>query len=186
MTFYTEDDRVEHTLIEHILQGWKGMYMENTYTVSFFGHREIEERTFLSQQILHLSAHLIFSKPYTEFLLGRNGEFDQIAVSSVRAAKKTFDRGNVSIVLVLPYLTAEYRDNRSAFESYYDEIEIFPEGSYFKSAIQKRNRHMVERSDLCVFYVKQNYGGAYQTLQYAKKIKKEILNLADMDFCELI
>ena len=56
-------------------------------------------------------------------------------------------------------------------------------GSHPKGAIQIRNRQMVDRSDLVVFCVDHSSGGAYQTLRYAQRKKKEILNLAHVEGC---
>ena len=82
---------------------------------------------------------------------------------------------------VLPYETAELRENNDAFRAYYDEIEICNMSSivHFKAAHQTRNRQMVDRSDLIVFYVERNNGGAYQTLQYAEKQEKVYINISD-------
>lgn len=38
---------------------------------------------------------------------------------------------------------------------------------------------MVDRSDLVVCCIEHNSGGAFQTVQYAKKKNKEIVNLSD-------
>jgi len=38
---------------------------------------------------------------------------------------------------------------------------------------------MVDRSDLIVFYVERNSGGAYQTLRYAEKQEKAYINISD-------
>ena len=51
---------------------------------------------------------------------------------------------------------------------------------HFKSAHQIRNRFMVDRSDLVIFCVGHNSGGAYQTMQYAKKANANIVNLSDV------
>ena len=48
-----------------------------------------------------------------------------------------------------------------------------------KRAYQIRNRQMVDRSDLVVFYVEHNSGGAYQTMRYAQERGKQIVNLAE-------
>ena len=37
---------------------------------------------------------------------------------------------------------------------------------------------MVDRSDLVVFFVERETGGAYQTMRYAEKNGKTIINLA--------
>ena len=66
------------------------------------------------------------------------------------------------------------------------EIEICGSAasSHPKGAFQIRNRQMVKRSDLVVFYVDHTGGGAYQTMRYAQKEKKNILNLAGEGYGE--
>lgn len=67
------------------------------------------------------------------------------------------------------------------FLDYYDEVEICAESSeaHYKSAIQIRNRNMVDRSDLIVCCIQHTGGGAYKTIQYAKKKNCKIINLAE-------
>lgn len=118
-------------------------------------------------------------KEYVDFLVGRNGEFDQIVASTVHRVKKAVDRENSSLILVLPYLTSEFINNRDSFESYYDDIEVSAgaETKHFKAAIQVRNREMVDRSDLVIYFVQRKSGGAYQTIQYASRQGKECISL---------
>ena len=154
------------------------------YTVSFFGHREVERAAEIESKLNKLLHYLITQKEYVEFLIGRDGEFDLLTVSSIRRAVKQYGYGNTSIILVLPYMKAEYRDNEQNYLSYYDEVEICSESSdaHYKSAIQVRNRYMVDRSDLVVCCIQHKSGGAYRTMQYAKKQGKQVRNLAD---CQL-
>ena len=107
-----------------------------------------------------------------------------LTASSIRRAVKQYGCGNTSLILVLPYMKAEYRDNEQNYLSYYDEVEICAESSdvHYKSAIQVRNRCMVDRSDLVVCCIQHKSGGAYKTVQYAKKQGKQVRNLAD---CQL-
>ena len=86
-----------------------------------------------------------------------------------------------ALTLVLPYMRAEYSNNMDSFEEYYDSIEVCEESAmaHPKGAIQIRNRNMVDRSDLVVCYIDHESGGAYKTIQYAKKQKKTILNVAE-------
>lgn len=74
---------------------------------------------------------------------------------------------NSSLIWILPYPTAELRNNMENFEAYYDEIEICGNAasSHPKGAFQIRNRQMVKRSNLVVFYVDHTGGGAYQTIR---------------------
>ena len=152
------------------------------YTVSFFGHRQIDNIFVIEQHLETMIRELLLSKEYVEFLVGRDGEFDQLVASTVRRCKRTVRDDNSALVLVLPYTTAEYRNNEQSFHAYYDEIEICAEAAekHFKSAHQIRNRTMVDRSDLVVFCVEHSSGGAYQTMQYAKKANANIINLPDV------
>lgn len=96
----------------------------NTYTVCFFGHREIDDFLYAEEKIYELVSNLIRTKEYVEFLVGRNGDFDQIVSSVIHKAKRNIFDANSSLTLVLPYLTAEYTDNEKSFGEYYDTVEI--------------------------------------------------------------
>ena len=154
--------------------------MKDKLTVSFFGHRFIEESHAIEQKLYEL-LRIIISRGDREidFLVGRNGDFDLLTASVVRRLKRELNCDNVFLTLILPYETAELRNNTEAFENYYDTIEISEAAAdkNFKYAIVARNRDMIERSDMVVVYVKNQTGGAYQSLRYAKKNDKRIINL---------
>ena len=116
---------------------------------------------------------------YVEFLVGRDGEFDQLVSSTIRRCKRENRSDNSSHIWVLPYLTAVYRDNKEFFRDYYDEIEVCEAaaGSHYKNAHQTRNRAMVDRSNLVVFCIQHASGGAWQTMKYTKKQGKPCINL---------
>ena len=149
------------------------------YTVSFFGHREIENSLEVERKLEAIITELIKTKQYIEFLVGREGEFDILAASVVKRVKKQMDYGNCSLVLVLPYMKAEFRDNEKDFLDYYDDVEICEQSAkaHYKSAMQIRNRAMVNRSDLVICCIQHKSGGAYKTVQYAEKQDKNIFAL---------
>ena len=153
----------------------------NIFTVSFFGHRIIDNPFSVEQKLEDLIRDLLRRKEYVEFLIGRDGEFDQIVSSTVRRCKRSVRDDNSALVLVLPYATAEYLNNEQSFHDYYDGVEICAEAAehHFKSAHQIRNRSMVDRSDLVVFCVEHSSGGAFQTMQYAKKVNANIVNFKE-------
>lgn len=76
----------------------------------------------------------------------------------------------------------------AGFETYYDEIEICEKFAYAypKGAIMIRNQFMVGRSDVCVFYVERESGGAWQTLRYAIRKHKTVINLAKTEKTETV
>lgn len=141
------------------------------FTVSFFGHRRLDDPLTIERKLDELVCKLLQTKPYVEFLVGRDGDFDQLVSSVIRRAKRAVRSDNSSHVWVMPYATAEYLSCHEDYEAYYDEIEICEAaaGSHFKAAFQIRNHYMVDRSDLIVFCLERSSGGAYQTFQYARK-----------------
>ena len=78
----------------------------------------------------------------------------------------------------------EHRLNaeKNYYERMYDGVLIPEEliGVHPKAAIKKRNRLMVDWSDTLIAFVYRDFGGAYETLQYAKKQGRiQIINLAE-------
>ena len=112
--------------------------------------------------------------------IGRNGEFDVYAASLIKRVQNELGKADNEFICVLPYVGKDIQ----YYENYYDSV-IIPEclaGAYPKSAITKRNRWMIERADLLVCYVKRATGGAYNSLKYAKRINKKIINLAEIGY----
>ena len=150
------------------------------YTVSFFGHREIENALEVERKLEAKITELIQTKQYIEFLVGREGEFDILAASVGRRVKKQIDYGNCSLIWVLPYMKAEFRDNEKEFLEYFDDVEICEQSAkaHFKLAMQIRNRAMVDRADLVICCIQHKSGGAYKTVQYAQKQGLTVINIA--------
>lgn len=143
------------------------------FTVSFFGHRQLDDPLSVEWELERNVRKLLEEKEYVEFLVGRDGEFDLLVASVIRRCRRKFRADNSSLIWILPYMTAEYREHEKQYLNYYDDVEISIRafGKHFKSAIQMRNREMVDRSDLVIFYVTHMRGGAYQTMRYT--IEKE-------------
>lgn len=125
----------------------------NTYTVSFFGHRQLENAIELEQKLETVVRQLLLEKEYVEFLVGRDGEFDLLVASVIKRCKWEVRNDNSSLVWVLPYETVDYRNNCEAYLDYYDEIEVADIAGHYKSAFQTRNRRMVDRSDFVIFCI---------------------------------
>jgi len=149
------------------------------FTVAFVGHRRIDKFASVEKKVKELVGELIRSKSYVDFLVGRDGDFDRIVSSAVLRVKRQLYDDNSSLIWVMPYETAEYRNCIGYFEEYYDEVELCQESAtaHFKGAIQRRNRYMIDRADLLICYVKEKNGGAYQTMEYAIKAGKKIINI---------
>ncbi len=156
--------------------------MLNIYTVAFFGHREIENIDKTEKLLEEQIKKLLWEHEYVDFLVGRNGDFDQCAASSVLRTRKRCREDNSSLVLVLPYSTAEFRNNERSFLDYYNDVEISYKASnaHPKAAIGIRNREMVDRADLIICYIKRESGGAWQAVKYAHTQNKKIINISEL------
>lgn len=152
-----------------------------TYRVSFFGHRKVENALQIEQDLEKIIADLLYQHSYVEFLVGRDGEFDQLVSSIIHRCKRNIRSDNSAHIWVLPYITAEYRENEQFYLDYYDEITVCDEASmaHFKAAYQVRNRRMIDRSDFVIFCVQHEKGGAWQTMKYARRKGIPYLNLND-------
>ena len=150
------------------------------YTVAFFGHRELPNMFELEEKLTSILRELIAAKEYVEFLVGREGDFDQLSASTVRSVIRNYGNGNASLILVLPYERVDYRDNRESFEAYYDEVQICYESTqaHPKAAIEVRNRQMIGRSDLVICAVEHS-GGADKAMRYAIRQGKKVINLIE-------
>ncbi len=149
------------------------------FTVSLFGHREINNLKELEARLVPKIKDIIQAKQYVSFLIGRNGEFDEYAASFIKIARREAGEENSDITLVLPYTVRDME----YYEAYYDSI-IIPDTIYQahpKRTITLRNRFMIERSDLVIVYVERAFGGAYNAMKYAIKTNKRVVNLFDED-----
>ena len=149
------------------------------YTVCLFGHRQIENVIEVEDSLRSVINRILAEHELVEFLIGREGEFDILAASVIKQMVRDRDTGSCTLTLVMPYMRADFEKNQAEYEAYYDSVELCEESAaaHPKAAIQIRNRAMVDRSDLCVFYVTHPSGGAYQTMKYAESIDRTILRI---------
>ena len=121
------------------------------------------------------------------FYTGGMGEFDSKCASAVRAAKHRHHGKEIRLILVLPYMSNRLNTDRNYYESSFDDVMIPRElaGIHPKAAIQKRNRWMVDRSDYLIACVHRDFGGAYETAQYAMRKGVPVLNLAQQEPLQL-
>ena len=97
----------------------------DVFTVAFFGHRYIDNFFAVESKLEEIIRDMLYSKQYVEFLVGRNGDFDQMVSSTVLRMKRNVRDDNSALRLVLPYPTAELENNEDSFYNYYDEIEKY-------------------------------------------------------------
>ena len=146
---------------------------------TFAGHREVYQ-PMLDAKIEKAIQELLQTDSEFIFYTGGMGEFNSKCASAVRSAKQQYPHLMIRLALVLPYMSNRLNTEKAY---YYDEI-IIPEelcGVHYKAAIQKRNRWMVDRADCLIAYLFRDFGGAYETVKYAKKQGKPVTNLAEQN-----
>lgn len=150
----------------------------------FIGHRKIERSPELISRLEWLLEKLI--KSGTDcFIFGDHSEFNTLCHDTV-----TVLQGKYPHVRRIHYRTEyeELSDSvRRFFLSGYED-SICPKGvaRSGKAAYVKRNRAMIDNSDICLFYYDKKYqpgvntkSGTRLAFEYAIKKNKTVFNLAD-------
>lgn len=146
----------------------------------FAGHREVYQSG-IDAKIEETINGLLQTDNEFVFFTGGMGKFDDKCASAVRSAKRCHPDLNISLALVLPYMSNRLNIDKEHYEYLYDEIIIPAEldNVHYKAAIKKRNRWMVDQADHVIAYVYREFGGALETVKYAQKQGKPVINLAE-------
>ncbi|MBQ2954303.1 MAG: DUF1273 domain-containing protein [Clostridia bacterium] len=147
---------------------------------TFAGHRQMMI-TGLSEQLFLQIEQLASEVGTIAFMVGGHGEFDSLCTACVRRLKGKHPHRNISLCLVLPYMTNRLNTEGRVLAGMYDDI-IFPsscEQAHPKAAIVRRNRWMVDQADVVIACVRRDFGGVYQTFRYAQKKGKRVIFLTN-------
>lgn len=150
-------------------------------TCTFAGHRDVFQADIPKKLDKVISQILAFGDNSYRFLVGVRGQFDEMCSSAVRKVKREHKDKQITLVLVLPYFSQELNTNKEYYDQFYDDVVIPSELAdvHYKAVITKRNRWLIEQSDILIAFVYRNFGGAYTTINYAIKKEKRVINLAD-------
>lgn len=142
----------------------------------FSGHRMAPHS--LLEEITLAIEDLVRDSDAVEFYSGGMGDFDKLCEQAVRDTKKRFPEKDIRLSLVLPsYRYAPQKEHLMYMKKLFDDIFVCDasDGAHYKAMIGKRNRFMVEKSDVIIAYVRHENGGAYATLKYARKQNLKIV-----------
>lgn len=146
-------------------------------TCTFAGHRDIFDLD--QSRVVEILERLLKVKQKMTCYVGDKGNFDALCANAVRALKRRHPDKEITLILTLPYMEQRINTNKEYYESGFDEILIPMElsGIHYKQAITACNRWMVDRADCLIVMVRRDYGGAYQTLKYAERRRKQIFHV---------
>ena len=144
--------------------------------ITFCGHSNCLFSDEEKEKLKQLLIKEIIKNPTCKFYVGGYGDFDSLCLRTLRELKADFP--NIELLFITPYLDNNYSKLELA-KYYYDDV-IFPpiESVPRKFAILKRNEWMIDSADLVIAHVKYSWGGAAKTLEYAKRKKVPLVNIA--------
>ena len=108
--------------------------------------------------------------------------FDTLAAQTVLTLKQRYPC--IKLILVLPCKdqAAKWRASDvkeyERIKSHADKI-VYTADRYYNGCMQKRNRHLVDGSSLCVCYLAKQEGGTAYTVQYAREKGLQVVNIAE-------
>ena len=144
-----------------------------TKSCCFAGHADVRSNEIIELRLKNEIINLIENEGVTTFYNGAKGGFDMLCARCVNELKKEYPQ--IKSCWVLAYMPKENDEQHQEIARLFDEA-IYPnlERVPPRVAILKRNEWMVDNSDFLIAYIEHTWGGAYKTLEYARK-KQHIL-----------
>lgn len=147
----------------------------------FTGHRAMSMAE--QKQIFPILTQKISEAMEQGVTVFRNGGalgFDTLSALSVLKLKE--NHSQIKLFIDVPHRGQSdhwKKFDRDVYEyiiSHADEVTYVSQ-NYQKGCMQKRNRFMVDRSDLVIAYIRKTSGGSYYTACYAEALNKEVVYL---------
>ena len=144
--------------------------------VTFCGHRDFVETAEAENQLTMFLEKYARENVRLVCYNGGYGNFDYFAAKCVQRMQEQYS--NIRNCLVLPYIDQPFLERIEIFKNHFDET-IYPplETVPKKYAIIRRNEWMVDSADVVIACVKYSWSGAARTLEYARRNKKNIIQI---------
>lgn len=136
---------------------------------AFTGHRIVG--TDLDKNLLKRVIENLIKRGTETFYCGMAKGFDLIAAECVLGFKKNCD---VKLIACVPYegqsdsFTEKDKKTYEYILRNCDCVKVFS-SYYYNGCMQQRDRYMVDNSDVVVCFLRENRGGTFYTVKYAKK-----------------
>lgn len=154
-----------------------------TRTVCFTGHRSLP-----AEELPEISRHLedtlttLIEQGYCYFGAGGALGFDTLAAQMVLRLRERYPQ--IRLILVLPCRNQTRGWPQDSIDIYEDikrhaDKVIYTAENYFQGCMQKRNRHLVDSSSVCICYLTTPTGGTAYTVNYARRMGLRVINIAE-------
>lgn len=109
--------------------------------------------------------------------------FDTLAAEIVLELKKNYPQ--IRLILVLPCPEQTRGWNEKDVQKYEQIKEkaakvVYTADHYYRGCMHVRNRHLVDNSAYCIYYLIKEHGGTAYTVDYAIEKELGIYNIAKM------
>ena len=147
----------------------------------FTGHREIAPHELGAvKRALARTIDTLVDRGITTFIAGGAMGFDTLAANAVLDARERHP--DVHLILALPCEDQTHGWRADAVAEYTrireraDHVKVLSP-TYHRGCMHVRNRYMVDRSDVCICYLRTASGGTAYTVTYAESKGLEIIRL---------
>ena len=148
--------------------------------VSFAGHSFVSSPDRVRELVKEQIRNQITAVDRVTFYLGGYGNFDEICALACRELKQ--EGVLAELVYVTPYISLSEQDKiKGMLRAGLYDTSLYPltQKTPPRFAISKRNEWMMTNADVIIAYVNHSYGGAYKSLQVARRREKKIINICD-------
>jgi len=151
-------------------------------TCCFTGHRIIPEREYKTiSKYLESKIIQLIHQDVRYFGAGGALGFDTLAALSVLKLKGEYPW--IKLILVLPHKEQAKGWSEGDIKIYSQILQeadkaVYTSEQYQNGCMHKRNRYLVDHSDICLCYLTKTSGGTAYTVHYAKQKGLQIINIA--------
>lgn len=156
----------------------------------FTGHRAMTDEELKSSALL-VSEQIkaLYAKGIRNYYAGGAIGFDLAAAVTVLNMKRVYP--DITLNLALPCPNYQSKWTRSHVELFERvraraDNEVYVSESYHRGCMQVRNKYMVDKSAVCIAYLREKTGGTYNTVTYALKKGRQVINLTDVPLTDQI
>lgn len=144
-------------------------------TACVTGHRKL--KLDFNANLLEEKLVEIIKSGYRNFLIGMAVGFDSVCFKILKKLREIY---NLKLIACIPCENQEKnfseREKIEYFEMLLDaDQKIYLSKEYKKNCMNLRNFYMVDNSSLVIAYLKEQKGGTFNTVNYAKRKGKEIV-----------